>query len=91
MHPFVVGELACGNLASRESTINLLEQLGAITIAEHAEVMAFIEAKRLHGSGVGYIDVHLLASAAIDGACLWTKDQRLRALATRLGLAAPQD
>jgi len=90
MHPFVVGELACGNLLSRESTIQLLEQLRTITVADHDEVMTFIQRQRLHGRGVGYIDVHLLASAAMDGAHLWTKDQRLRALATRLDLAAPQ-
>jgi predicted nucleic acid-binding protein len=91
MHPFVAGELACGNLSARDATIELLEQLRAITVAEHAEVMAFIERQRLHGCGVGYIDVHLLASAAIDGARLWTKDRRLRALATKLNLAASHD
>jgi predicted nucleic acid-binding protein len=91
MHPFVVGELACGNLSARDATIELLEQLRAITVADHVEVMAFIERQRLHGCGVGYIDVHLLASAAIDGAHLWTKDRRLRALANKLDLAAPHD
>jgi predicted nucleic acid-binding protein len=91
MHPFVVGELACGNLLAREATIELLEQLRSITVADHVGVMVFIERQRLHGCGVGYIDVHLLASAAIDSARLWTKDPRLRALATKLDLAAPQD
>ena len=91
MHPFVVGELACGNLSARESTIELLQQLRSITVADHAEVMAFIEAQRLHGRGVGYVDVHLLASAALDGVRLWTKDRRLRTLATKLNLAASLD
>jgi predicted nucleic acid-binding protein len=91
MHPFVVGELACGNLLARETTIELLEQMRAITVADHAEVMAFIQRQRLHGRGVGYIDVHLLASAAIDGARLWTRDQGLRALAYKLDLAVPHD
>ena len=91
MHPFVVGELACGKLLARHTTIELLAQLRTITVADHAEAMAFIERQRLHGRGVGYIDVHLLASAAIDGARLWTKDRRLRTLATKLDLAAPHD
>jgi predicted nucleic acid-binding protein len=91
MHPFVASELACGNLSARESTIELLQQLRTITVADHAEVMAFIERQRLHGRGVGYVDVHLLASAALDGARLWTRDRHLRALATKLDLAAPLD
>jgi hypothetical protein len=91
MHPFVVGELACGNLSARETTIVLLEQLHAVTVADHGEVMAFIERQRLHGRGVGYIDVHLLASAAIDSASVWTRDRHLRTLATKLSLAAPYD
>jgi predicted nucleic acid-binding protein len=91
MHPFIVGELAIGSLSARDATIELLVQLRAITVADHSEVMAFIERQRLHGCGVGYIDVHLLASAAIDGARLWTKDRRLRALANKLDLAAAHD
>jgi hypothetical protein len=91
MHPFVAGELACGDLLARETTIELLEQLPSITVAHHVEVMAFIERRRLHGRGVGYIDVHLLASAAIDGVRLWTKDRRLQAVADKLDLAAAQD
>jgi predicted nucleic acid-binding protein len=91
IHPFVVGELACGNLLARATTIALLEQLPSVAVAAHVEVMAFIERRRLHGRGIGYIDVHLLASAAIDGARLWTNDRRLRAVAGKLDLAAAQD
>jgi predicted nucleic acid-binding protein len=91
MHPFVAGELACGNLLARKITIELLEQLPSITVADHVEVMAFIERRSLHGRGVGYIDAHLLASAAIDGARLWTKDRRLQMVARKLDLAAAQD
>jgi hypothetical protein len=75
----------------RDATIELLEQLRPITVADHVEVMSFIERQRLYGCGVGYIEVHLLASAAIDDARLWTKDRRLRALAAKLDLAAPHD
>jgi predicted nucleic acid-binding protein len=91
MHPYVVGELACGNLSARGPTLELLEQLRTITVADHTEVMTFIERRRLHGRGIGYIDAHLLASAAIDGARLWTTDRRLRTVAMKLNLDAPHD
>jgi predicted nucleic acid-binding protein len=88
VHPFVVGELACGNLSNRTELLELLQQLPASTVAEHAEVMGFIEARRLYGRGIGYVDAHLLASAAMDQAPLWTRDQRLRDAASGLSLAA---
>ena len=91
MHPFVVGELACGNLVNRDETLELLQQLHSIAVAEHDEVISFIEAQQLYGRGIGYVDVHLLASAAIDGSQLWTRDRPLRDLAARLGMAAPRD
>lgn len=88
MHPFVIGELACGNLSNREATLELLQQLRPISVAEHDEVMSFIRARALHGRGIGYVDVHLLAAVAIAGYQLWTSDKRLRAVAASLGLAA---
>ena len=60
----------------------------SVAVADHVDVMTFIEAQRLYGRGIGYIDVHLLASSAIDGARLWTNDRRLRELAATLDLAA---
>lgn len=89
MHPFVIAELACGKLANRDATLELLQQLGSITVAEHGEVMSFIRGRKLYGRGIGYVDVHLLAAAAIDGCQLWTKDKLLRESAVSLGLAAP--
>jgi predicted nucleic acid-binding protein len=91
IHPFVIGELACGSLSNREETLALLQQLRSITVAEHDEVMSFIVRRRLYGRGIGYVDVHLLASVALDGARLWTKDRRLRELAGSLGLATAHD
>ena len=91
IHPFVIGELACGSLSNREETLALLQQLRSITVAEHDEVMSFIVRRRVYGRGIGYVDVHLLASVAIDGAQLWTKDRRLRELAGSLGLATAHD
>ena len=86
MHPFVVGEIACGNLADRGSILGLLRNLPAATMAEADEVLGFIERHDLHGRGVGYVDVHLLAAVALtSGATLWTRDKRLRAAAEDLG------
>ena len=87
MHPFVVGEIACGSLTNRASILDLLQQLPMATVAESDEVLGFIESHKLHGKGIGYIDVHLLASAAIGGAKLWTRDRRLDAVARKLGCA----
>jgi predicted nucleic acid-binding protein len=88
MHPFVIGELACGNLSARGKTLDLLEQLPAATVADQTEVMGFIERRMLHGREVGCIDAHLLDSASIDSAGLWTKDRSLRGVATKLELSA---
>jgi predicted nucleic acid-binding protein len=87
IHPFVIGELACGNFSNREATIELLQQLRSVDVAEHYEVMNFIRVRELYGRGIGYVDVHLLAAAAIQGCQLWTRDKRLHALAISLGVA----
>lgn len=87
-HPFVIGELACGRLRRREMIRGLLANLPRAPVAEHEEVLAFVERHRLMGSGIGWIDAHLLASARIAGVRLWTRDARLRAIARRLGMAA---
>ena len=86
MHPFVVGELACGNLSNRQATLELLQQLRSVTVAEHDEVMTFIHARKLNGRGVGYVDVHLLAAATIEGCRLWTVDKRLNVVANSIGI-----
>ncbi|MGH7653926.1 MAG: type II toxin-antitoxin system VapC family toxin [Gemmatimonadaceae bacterium] len=86
VHPYVVGELACGSLRPRSEVIRLLNELPTATTASHAEVMHFITAHRLSGRGIGYVDAHLLASAAIDGLSLWTRDKALSAESARLKL-----
>ena len=86
MHPFVVGELACGNFSKRQETLELLQQLRPVAVAEHDEVMTFIRAQGLSGRGAGYVDVHLLAAATIERCQLWTLDKRLNAVATNLGI-----
>lgn len=90
MHPFVVGEIACGSLRDRKLLLGLLMDLPAAVMATDDEVMQFIERHALHGKGIGYVDVHLLASVALTGrARLWTRDQKLRQAAAALGCAHP--
>ena len=85
-HPFIIGELACGNLKNRSLILSLLKSLPLATVAEHEEVMHFIENKDLMGKGLGYVDMHLLASASLSGVPVWTLDQKLDASSKRLGL-----
>jgi predicted nucleic acid-binding protein len=86
MHPFVVGEMACGSLRDRESILELLQDLPAAVVASPEEVLKFIKDQALHGKGIGYVDVHLLASVALTaGARLWTRDTRLRRIADLMG------
>jgi hypothetical protein len=88
VHPFVVGEIACGNLHNREAILELLQDLPAAAVAEGDEVLRFIESHVLHGKGLGYVDVHLLASVALtEGARIWTRDKKLRLVAQMMGRA----
>lgn len=80
-HPFVVGELACGNLARRSEVLELIGALPSAPVADHDEVLAFVEGRRLMGQGLGWVDVHLLASAVLASLPLWTADKRLSEVA----------
>jgi len=86
-HPFVIGELACGNLANRKEILTLLTALPAVQVATHTEALHLIDAHRLQGRGLGWIDVHLLAAARLSHAAFWTRDRRLQAAAKALGIA----
>lgn len=86
-HPFVIGEVACGHLRRRQEVLALLHALPPVPAVSHEEAMRFVEMRDLAGQGIGWIDVHLLASAAVGGVGLWTLDRRLDAVARRLGLA----
>jgi len=85
-HPFVIGELACGSLRHRSEIVRLLTALPFVPVATHDEVLALIERHRLHGAGLGWMDMHLLASARLGRQSLWSADRRLRETANRLGL-----
>lgn len=76
-HAFVVGELACGSLGRRDEILSLLNSLPTVVEADHAEVLTLVDAQRLHGRGLGWVDAHLLASAILSGTTLWTLDERL--------------
>jgi hypothetical protein len=86
-HPFVAGELACGNLKNRREVLRLLAELPGAPVATDAEALNFIESRALMGRGIGYIDVHLLASVVLEGSArLWTRDSRLATVAEKLKL-----
>ncbi|MES9939597.1 MAG: type II toxin-antitoxin system VapC family toxin [Candidatus Thiodiazotropha sp. 6PLUC1] len=88
MHPFVLGELACGNLRQRVEVLSLLQNLPQAAVAQDGEVLFFIEQHELMGRGIGYVDAHLMAAVVLDrGARLWTRDKRLHILADKLGMA----
>ena len=87
MHSFVLGELACGNLRSRAEVLSLLQALPRMPASSDQEALHFIEQHELMGRGIGYIDVHLLASARLGGALLWTRDKRLHTVASEMNLA----
>lgn len=88
MHPFILGELACGNLKHRREALRLLGDLPGALVAGEREALEFIERHSLMGRGIGYVDVHLLASVALGNRVrLWTKDKRLDQIANELELA----
>ncbi len=85
-HPFIIGELACGNLKNRNEIISLLHSLPMAQTIEFDEFLFFIDQNYLMGKGVGFVDVHLLASAQLTGVSLWTADKRLKSAADQLEL-----
>ena len=92
VHPFVVGELALGNLRNREMIIDAMNAMPRSPVASAEEILAFIAANELAGSGIGLVDAHLLASVRLSaGSRLWTRDKRLRAAGARTSLAADLD
>ena len=86
-HPFVIGELACGRMRDRRAILGLMYALPRATVARHGEVMAFVDARRLAGRGIGWIDAHLLAAAVLSRAHLLTLNRRLARVAGAVGLA----
>jgi predicted nucleic acid-binding protein len=92
IHPFVIAEIALGNLANHKSKLRDLQDLARVTAANDAEMLQFIGHHRLSGKGIGFVDTHLLASLHLTpGIKLWTRDKRLAAVAASMGLAFNPD
>lgn len=88
IHPLVIGELACGSLRDRSEVLTLLSKLPQAATADHDEVLRLVEQPKLFGTGIGWIDAHLLTSALLTGAVIWTQDKRLSKTARQLRIAA---
>ncbi|MBN1274582.1 MAG: type II toxin-antitoxin system VapC family toxin [Candidatus Aminicenantes bacterium] len=85
-HPFVIGELACGNLKNRSEILDLLAALPKVEVASHEEAMHLVTHRKLWGKGIGWIDIHLLASALLSNCTLWTKDKALHTISRSLNI-----
>jgi predicted nucleic acid-binding protein len=83
-HPFVIGEIGLGLLKQRHEVLALMAALPPALVVGHDEIMAFVEQRGLAGLGVGWVDVHLAASAVVSRAKLWTADRRLADVARSL-------
>jgi len=86
-HPFVIGELACGNLKNRKEILSLFQSLPSAIVVEDNEVLEFVESRKLMGKGLGLVDIHILASAVLSDVPLWTGDKRLAQAAADLGVS----
>ena len=85
-HPFIIGELAAGNLKNRTEILVLFQSLPATPVVEPVEYLEFVATRKLMGKGLGFVDIHLLASAVLSGIPLWTGDKRLAKSADDLGV-----
>lgn len=85
-HPFIIGELACGNISNRDEILSLLKSLPLAPVLEFDEFLFFIAENLLMRIGIGFVDVHILASAKLSGTLLWTTDKRLNSAAIDLSL-----
>lgn len=86
MHPFIIGELACGNLKHRAVIMNNLVELPSAALATHEEALDLLHDRKLWGRGIGWIDAHLIASALLSRCRLWTLDERLNRAAAAAGV-----
>lgn len=87
-HPSVIEELALGSLRRRGDFLSLLESLRSFPVLAHAELMSLIEVGKLWGRGLSAVDAHLIGSVLlVPGARLWTRDRRLEAVSSKLGIA----
>lgn len=83
-HPFIIGELTCGNISKRKHFFQFIEDLPSCVESNHEEVISLIESRKLYGLGVGYVDMHILSSAILSNFPLWTLDKRLSKISKRI-------
>ena len=86
-HEYIIGEIACGNISNRDEIIQLLRSLSFTLSISQEEILDFISNSHLYGKGLGFIDIHLLASSLISNAKLWTKDKKLNHVAKELNIS----
>jgi predicted nucleic acid-binding protein len=86
-HDLIFGELLIGDRGGRPKLLAAYEQMAQASVIPHSDVVTFVRDRRLQGRGVGWIDVHLLASALVDGISLWTVDPRFAEIAAELDVA----
>lgn len=84
IHPFIIGEIACGHLKNRKEILSLLDELPKMQSIENQEILTFIDQHKLMGSGIGLIDIHILASSILSNAYLWTFDKKLDLISKKL-------
>jgi predicted nucleic acid-binding protein len=87
VHPFILGELACGNFKKRREIVRLLNDIPCIERVSDEEYYLFLEKKRLYGMGLGFFDIHLLASSVLSECTVYTKDGSLFRAAEALTIA----
>jgi len=86
-HEFVYGELLIGDKGGRGTLLTMYERMHQAITVPHADVVAFVRDRALHGRGVGWIDIHLLASALVGRLKVWTADPRFQEVASELGVS----
>jgi predicted nucleic acid-binding protein len=89
VHQFVIGELSCGSIKNRRTILELLAALPSAAVAEDQEVLSLIESRKLYGRGLGWVDMHLLTSALLNNAPLWSLDRKLKEAAAALRISYP--
>jgi len=91
LHPFVLGEIAAGHLKNRTATLGYFALLPQVPPAPESDVHRLLESCRLWGTGLGWVDLHILASAKISGWNLYTADRRMKVAAEAIGIAGPPE
>ena len=85
-HPFIIGEIACGDIKNRYEIISLINDLPSTDVLDHSDIMEFIENRKIMNKGIGYIDVHLLGSVLVSDTRIWTFDKALKKMAFQLSV-----